>query len=164
MAQLSATIAALAVLVMLGLSACSEPERAEPVVLELPRFSECLKDYGGDNSQLDAAIDRGKPDAIVCALGYSQGLGMAYHDIKLLYRYYRATGREPERLDRLIRSLDRYDLALSLWATHEDSPELTPFARDRRGCPVYDPIALELIMRVEMGEETRCVPRRRWWR
>jgi hypothetical protein len=108
------------------------------------------------------AVDEGDLDAIVCTLALYEGRYVESHRRELLYRYYRAIGREPEGLDASIRQLDRQDLAIFLLNTHDFSPELEIFDTDSRGCPVYDPIARDLLMRVEAPDDTHCLPRR--WR
>ena len=150
---------------MLIAGACSQPQASttpEPIIL--PDWRACLETYDGDPDQMLAAIDRGDPDAMLCSLALDEGRGFESYKRELLYRYYRATGREPEGLDASIRQLDRQELAIFLLNTHDFSPELEMFESDSRGCPVYDPIARDLLMRVETPEDTHCLPRRwRWW-
>ena len=110
------------------------------------------------------AVDEGDPDAIVCTLALHEARYVESHRRELLYRYYRATGREPAGLDASIRQLDRQELAASLRTIHRFSPELDAFEANGRGCPVYDPIARDLLMRVEAPDDAHCLPRRRWWR
>jgi hypothetical protein len=150
---------------LLFAGACSQPQASttpEPIIL--PDWRACLETYGGDVHQMADAVDEGDPDAIVCTLALHEGRYVESHRRELLYRYYRATGREPEGLDASIRQLDRQDLAIILLNTHDFSPELEMFDTDSRGCPVYNPIARELFMRVDAPEDRRCLPRRWGWR
>lgn len=149
---------------MLLAGACSQPQPAAPEPIVLPHWRACLELYGGDVHQMADAVDEGDPDAIVCTLALHEGRYVESHRRELLYRYYRATGREPEGLDTSIRQLDRQDLAASLRTIHRFSPELEMFDTDSRGCPVYDPIARELLMRVQTPDDTHCLPRRWGWR
>ena len=145
--------------------ACSQPQASttpEPIIL--PHWRACLETYDGDPDQMLTAIDRGDPDAMLCSLALDEGRELESYERELLYRYYRATGREPEGLDASIRQLDRQELAASLRTIHRFSPELEMFDTDSRGCPVYDPIARELLMRVEAPDDTPCLPRRWGWR
>jgi hypothetical protein len=151
----------LALFLVLG---CGERDRPDPVPIEIPDYFVCIQDYSGDVEIMGAAIDRGDPDAILCGLGFEWGRGIESAEVSLLYRYYRATGEEPVGLDERIRRRARNDLAIRLEIAHADSPELTPFPFDSRGCPIYDEIATELLLRVEPGDDMRCMPRRGWWR
>ncbi|WP_375547772.1 hypothetical protein ABWI01_08655 [Oceanicaulis alexandrii] len=150
---------------MLITGACSQPQaRTTPEQITLPHWRACLETYDRDVHQMADAVDEGDPDAIVCTLALHEGRYVESHRRELLYRYYRATGREPEGLDASIRKLDRQDLAASLRTIHRFSPELDMFELDFRGCPVYDPVARDLLMRVEAPDDTHCLPRRwRWW-
>ena len=145
--------------------ACSQPQASTtPEQITLPHWRACLETYDGDPDHMLAAIDRGDPDAMLCSLALDEGRELESYERELLYRYYRATGREPEGLDASIRQLDRQDLAANLRTIHRFSPELEMFDTDSRGCPVYDPIARELLMRVEAPDDTHCLPRRWGWR
>ena len=144
--------------------ACSQSDRPDPVPIEIPDYFVCIQDYSGDVEIMGAAIDRGDPDAILCGLGFEWGRGIESAEVILLYRYYRATGKEPVGLDERIRRQTRKDLAIRLVRAHADSPELTLFPFDSRGCPIYDEIATELLLRAEPGDDMRCMPRRGWWR
>lgn len=144
----------------LGLAACSEGERTRPVAVEIPSYSACLQDYPGNPDVLQASIDLRNPNAILCGLAFSAGMDLNRHDLRLLYRYYRATRCKPEALGAHIRQLDRGELAIRLSAARADSPELTLFDADGRGCPAYDETALDLLMRLKPGEDMRCAPRR----
>lgn len=149
---------------------CSEPTPRETVRLEFPDPMECLMEYSdgtdGDYSDeveaLAAAIDRGDPEAMLCSLAMDNGRDTPYANFGMLYRYYRATGREPERLNSYLVDFDRETLSYQLMNLHDFSPELTMFETDFFGCRKYDPVALELLMRVEPGEDMRCLPPR-WW-
>lgn len=150
-------------LAVLFVVACSQSERPEPVPIEISDYFVCIQDYSGDVEIMGAAIDRGDPDAILCGLGFEWGRGIESAELTLLYRYYRATGEEPVGLDERIRRQVRNDLAIRLEIVHDMSPEPTPFPFDSRGCPVYDEIATELLLRVELGDDRRCLPRRWRW-
>ncbi len=160
------------VLSMACMTACSEPERPPPVPIEIPDALECIEDYAdnddrnptSDIKNLWAAIDHGNPDAMLCSLGIGGGREETRDQIEMLYRWYRATGREPEGLGERIQGLNRSELGSLLRMAHEFNPELEPFKSDRRGCPIYDEIATELLLRVENGGwDQRCLPRRGWW-
>ena len=144
--------------------ACSQAQPDPPEQLTLPYWRDCLESYGGDVHDMADAVDEGDADAIVCTLALHEGRYVESHRRELLYRYYRATGREPEGLDASIRLLDRQELAIFLLNTHDFSPELDMFDTDFRNCPIYDPIARQLLLRVEAPEDRRCLPRRWGWR
>ena len=164
MVAMRLNLAITALSLMLFACACSQPQPAAPEPINLPHWRVCLETYDGDPDHMLAAIDRGDPDAMLCSLALDEGRELESYERELLYRYYRATGREPEGLDASIRQLDRQDLAASLRTIHRFSPELEMFDTDSRGCPVYDPIARELLMRVEAPGDTHCLPRRWGWR
>lgn len=152
------------VCLMLLACACSQAEPVAPEQITLPYWRDCLESFGNDVHQMANAVDKGDPDAIVCTLALHEGRYVESHRRELLYRYYRATGREPEGLDASIRQLDRQELAASIRTIHRFSPELEVFESDVRGCPIYDPITRQLLLRVEAPEDTRCLPRRWDWR
>ncbi len=164
MVAMRLNLAITALSLMLFACACSQPQPAAPEPINLPHWRVCPETYDGDPDQMLAAIDRGDPDAMLCSLAQDEGRGLESYERELLYRYYRATGREPEGLDASIRQLDRQDLAIFLLNTHDFSPELKMFDTDSRGCPVYDPVARELLMRVQTPDDTHCLPRRWGWR
>ena len=151
------------VCLMLIACACSQAEPVAPEQITLPYWRACLEAYDSDPDQMLSAIDQGDPDAMLCSLALDEGRGLESYERELLYRYYRATGREPEGLDASIRQLDRQELAIFLLNTHDFSPELDMFDTDFRNCPVYDPVARELLLRVEAPEGRRCLPRRWGW-
>ena len=144
--------------------AWSQSERPKPVPIEIPDYFVCIQNYPGGAAQMHNAIDRGDPDAILCGLGFEWGRGIESAEMQLLYRYYRATGMEPEGLDERIRRIDRRQLYLRLLNWHDFSPELTMFEIDARRCPIFDDIATELLLRAEPSENMRCLPRRGWQR
>jgi hypothetical protein len=99
--------------------ACSQPQASTtPEQITLPHWRACLETYDGDPDHMLAAIDRGDPDAMLCSLALDEGRELESYERELLYRYYRATGREPEGLDASIRQLDRQDLAANLRTIH----------------------------------------------
>ncbi len=151
-------------LTALLVAACGQTERPEPIPIEIPDYFVCIQNYSGDVEIMGATIDRGDPDAILCGLGFEWGRGLEVAELTLLYRYYRATGQEPVGLDERIRRQVRNELAVRLEIAHDLSPELTPFPFDSQGCPVYDEVAIELLLRVQPDGQMRCNPRRRWWR
>ena len=141
-------------------AACAESERSEPVPLELPHWSDCADSYGGDIDARFEARARGEEFAILCALAIDEGRDLPSADLQNLYRIYRIRGREPERLDALVRQFDRREVWAMLLNTHDFSGELDPVRFDYWGCPDFDPIARELLLRAEPGENMDCVPRR----
>ena len=140
--------------------ACTEPEPASPQALDLPDWETCLDEFGGDIHQLLDAVDRGEEAAMLCNLATRYWRDDDEVKFELLYRLYRLRGREPEGLDAMVRALDRRQVATRLGIVHMFSAELVPFESDPRGCPDYDPVARELILRAEPGGDMVCVPRR----
>ncbi|MFP4519125.1 MAG: hypothetical protein ACLFQ5_06695 [Oceanicaulis sp.] len=145
---------------VLSLGACSDTRRSEPEPLELPHWRECMESYGGDIDARFEAYDRGEEFAILCALSIDEGRDLPRADLENLYRLYRLRGREPEGLDALVRRYDRATVASLIRSRHRFSGELDPFENTRSGCPKYDPVARELILRAEPGGDMFCVPRR----
>ena len=150
----------LVILALFFVLGCGERDRPDPVPIEIPDYFVCIQDYSGDVEIMGAAIDRGDPDAILCGLGFEWGRGIESAELTLLYRYYRATGEEAAGLDERIRRQVRNDLAIRLEIVHDMSLELTSFPFDSRGCPIYDEIATELLLRAKPGADLRCVPQR----
>jgi len=142
------------------LCACSETSRAAPERLELPHWRDCADSYGGDIDAQFEARQRGEEFAILCALTIDEGRDLPRADLENLYRIYRIRGREPERLDALVRRYDRSELWAMLLNIHDYSDELEPVRRNLWGCPDFDPITRELLLRAEPGENMECVPRR----
>ena len=100
---------------------------------------------------------------MVCDLAVSAWREPDARTFELLYRLYhiyRIRSREPEGLDTMVRSLDRQTVATQLRIIHMSSAEHDAFEFGLRGCTVYDPVARELILRAEQGEDTECIPRR----
>jgi hypothetical protein len=160
-------------LVLSLLAACSPPDERETVRLDLPDPVVCIRDYSppGENdpaTQVDNLLDATRradtlePDALICLLALYEGRGH-HAEFETVYRYYRATGREPERLNSYLTDLDRVTLATDLRIFHNSSPELAPFKYDFFGCARYDDVATELLIRVEPGEHRRCLPPRWLW-
>jgi hypothetical protein len=147
-------------LAALTLWSCSEKPRSETERLELPDWRVCADSYGGDMDAHFEARQRGQEFAILCALTIDDGRNLPRADLKNLYRIYRIRGREPERLDALVRQFDRSEVWAMLLNTHYFSGELDPVESDYWGCPDFDPIARELLLRAEPGENMDCVPRR----
>ena len=145
-------------------AACSEAPRGEPVEIVLPDWSKCMAGFDNDVDALFQAIDSGDPDAMLCSLALDQGRGLERYEREMLYRWYRATGREPAGLQESISGLSPHELALHLDVIHEGSPELDPFEIGFwGGCTVYDPVALELIRRLQNACAESCAvdpPRR----
>ncbi|XBQ17130.1 MAG: hypothetical protein ABL308_04450 [Oceanicaulis sp.] len=144
----------------LAVAACSPAARPEPEPLELPHWRECMDSYGGDIDARFEARARGEEFAILCSLAIDEGRDLPRSDFRSLYRIYRIRGREPERLDALARRFDRSSVAAMVRSTHTFSGELEAFEQDFWGCPAYDPVARELILRAEITEPEECLPRR----
>lgn len=150
---------------------CGGPTPRETVRLELPDPMECMRDYsppGEDDpatlvDSLWDATERAEPAAFICSLALREGRGR-YGEFEMLYRYYRATGKEPERLNSHLVDLDRETLSYRLMNLHDFSAELTMFETDYFGCRTYDDVATELLMRVDPGEDMSCLPPRWLWR
>ena len=144
----------------LSFAACGAAEPAEPEPLDLPDWEVCLADWGGDIQRMLDAVDRGEEAAIICDLAVSAWREPDRATFVSLYRLYRLRGREPEGLDALARELERDMLAARLLNIHAFSAELEEVDRGFWGCPDYDPVARELILRAEPGGDMVCVPRR----
>ena len=119
-----------------------------------------MESYGGDIDARFEAYGRGEEFAILCALSNDEGRDLPGADLQNLYRIYRIRGREPERLDELVRRFDRSEVWAMLLNTHDFSGELEAVESDFWGCPNFDPIAREFLLRAKPGGHMECVPRR----
>ncbi len=154
-------------LVLVSIAACTRSEPAATIRLTVPDSLECMRDYsyreGEDPAPaielMHAAVDRGEPQAILCRLSFTVGRGRDYTEFQLLYRYYRATGLVPERLDERARSMDRDELANRILGTHRFSPELSMFGYNIWNCRAYDAMAVDLLLRAPPGADMTCLPR-----
>ena len=140
-------------------AACSEAPRGEPEPLDLPDWQVCMEDYGGSGARLNEAKVRGDEAAMLCTLALIEGPGRDGEKLRLLYRLYRMREVEPEGLDARVRAMDRQELAARLRNAHMFSPELSSFESGMFGCPRYDPIARDLILRARPSEDMSCLPR-----
>ncbi len=141
-------------------AACSQAPRGEPAPLDLPDWRVCIEDYDGSGARLHEATTRGEEAAMLCSLAVIEGAGREDDELELLYGLYRLRGEEPAGLDVLVRRKDRREFATDLRLWHRFSPFLEPVPpHPLTGCPRYDPIARELILRAGPSEETRCLPR-----
>ncbi len=150
-------------LAALTAAACSEAPRGEPVEVVLPDWSKCMAGFDNDVDALFQAIDQGDPDAMLCSLALDEGRGLERDEREMLYRWYRATGQEPSGLHESISRLSPHELAVHLDSIHRWSAELDPFEIGFwGGCTVYDPVALELIRRVQNACAESCAVDRPW--
>lgn len=132
-------------------------DRAVSDPLSIP-LSECLERYR-ENEDIGAAIEAGDTHAIRCMLVIQEG-SRPDDSFRLRYFLYRLEGVEPEGLDEIVRDMDRRSLAAKLGNEHMFTGFLEPFGFDRRGCPLYDPVARELLLRARPPEEDDpCLPR-----
>ena len=141
------------------IAACSEAPRGEPAPLDLPDWRVCIEDYGGSGARLHEAKVRGEEAAMLCTLALIEGPGRDAEKLELLYRLYRMRGVEPEGLDARARAMDRQELAAWLRIFHRFSPELSLFESGMFGCPQYDAVARDLILRARPSEDRHCLPR-----
>lgn len=128
-------------------------QRGSPYAPDGERCTEGLK-----QGELTDRMDSGDPDALRCFLSIRD---VEPDSFNLRYRIYRIEGVEPEGLDALVRSRTREELSIDLANLHNGSTELDPveFAPGS-ACRMFDPVARELLSRIDNPEETtRC---RRW--
>lgn len=134
----------------------AEPSRPISDPLSIP-LSECLERYH-ENEDIGAAIEAGDTHVIRCMLVIQEG-SRPDDSFRLRYFLYRLEGVEPEGLDEIVRDMDRRSLAAKLGNEHMFTGFLEPFGFDRRGCPSYDPVARELLLRARPPEEDDpCLP------
>ncbi len=148
------------ILAALTAAACSEAPRGEPAPLDLPDWRVCIEDYDGSGARLHEATTRGEEAAMLCSLAVIEGAGREDDELELLYGLYRLRGEEPAGLDVLVRRRDRQELATWLGIWHQFNPYLEPIPpHPLTGCPRYDAVTRDLILRARPSEETRCLPR-----
>lgn len=155
-------------LILSLVAACAPPEPAETVRLDVPDSLECLQDYSYVLDEdprpaveaMHVAGDRGDPLALLCRLSFNVNRGRDYTEFELLYRYFRATGMVPERLDKQVRAMDRDAVSLYISMTHRYSPGLAELEYDFWGCLQYDAMATDLLLRALPGGDMGCLPRR----
>jgi len=153
--------AAAAAVAVFGLSACAdEPEERVYSDPYAGSVSECLE--RAEDEDFNAGIRNGDVGAIRCTLVIGQGLRSdpELDELPLFYFLYRIEGVEPEGFDAIVRRQDRAKFAAFLQNRHEFETFLEPFGTHWwTHCPVYDPVAKELLERTRPSEDMHCLPR-----
>ncbi len=148
------------VIALVTLAACGE-DTAPPVrTLSLPEWDDCRDIYTSEE-RVEAVMVRGDTQAARCGLALFGPDAPEPMRFEAYYLIYRLDGFEPEGLDALARAMDREHLAARLRNIHDFTVPLAPFPEPwwALGCPVYDALARELLLRARPSEDMECLPR-----